>query len=168
MITGVETAGLVLAVIPLTTSTLENYNETRSFFTRVKEKILLIGKLISTLEAQKALMENDIEVLLGAAGVDNATIESTRSENFQSLLNDEDWSAGIRQYLGRNYGPFQETLNACQQTLCVIIKGIKGLVPDIQDSPVSRHQVYSPYLIMYASTQLNSAAVNDCHGSCVL
>lgn len=68
MIIGVETAGLVLTIIPLLISTFKHYNDTRRAIRKFLNKRQYIKCVIEALDKQRVLIENKLNHVLKLAG----------------------------------------------------------------------------------------------------
>jgi hypothetical protein len=109
MVTGVETAGLVLGSLPLLISALEHYDDlvgpTKQFFRWRKHK----RKLVQELYTLRASYDQAIEILLKpiAEPDDSITMmEDARSD----LWNDGPIADGLRDTLGSAYDPLILTI----------------------------------------------------------
>jgi hypothetical protein len=127
MITGVETAGLVLAVIPLLISAFEHYNDTRGAIRKFLNKRQYIKRLIEALDEQRVLIENELDHVLKLAGFgDEAASISLTS--YQTLLLRQDVADGLQTVLGRTYNAYVRASKRCGISVLEIARRLKGLM----------------------------------------
>lgn len=118
MVTGVEVAGLVLGVIPLLISALENYEKlaapTKDFFRWRRH----VRRLIRELYTINISYDQAVRVLLKAADVADQTtmMEDPRSE----LWRKGDIADGLRDRLGSVYDPLILTIEEVSEILVEI------------------------------------------------
>jgi hypothetical protein len=140
MVTGIETAGLVLAIIPLLISTFEHYNETKGALMKFFHKSLYIKRMIEALDEQKVLLENELELILSQAGYRVLAADVSLTA-YKDLLDKPEVAQGLKEVLGRSYAPYIRALDRCGVSVVDIAKRIKGLM---KEPDVSQRR---PYLI---------------------
>lgn len=130
MVTGVETAGLILAVIPLLISACEHYKETKSAISRFTRKRAYLQRLILALAEQKVVLENEIEYCLRLAGLEDVASTGT-IETYSTLLTEQAVTDNLKEELGRGYEAYIRALDRNRQAVIDIAKSIKGLTKDV-------------------------------------
>lgn len=135
MATGVEIAGLVLAVIPLLISAFEHYNDTKGVLQKFFHKSLYIKRLIGSLDEQRVLIENELENILSRAGCRDLAVKVSLS-SYHDLLQNVEVAEGLKETLGRSYSPYIRALKKCEVSVIEIAKSIKGLMrdPNVSDA----------------------------------
>jgi hypothetical protein len=130
MLTGVETAGIVLAVLPLIISALEHYKQGLRpilLVLRWRRHLNQLNKLIRRLTAQHVHYKQDLIALLKAA-VPNEKIERLLVlDDFKDLLEQEDVGLKLQLYLDFAYDAFQDTVKEYRRILEEISKNLKHL-----------------------------------------
>ena len=128
MVTGVETAGLVLGSLPLVVSALEHYAEgvnTIGKWWRYKKELL---GLVRVLDAENARFLNTCEILLGglvsASEVDNL-IQHPGGPEWQ----DNELDRRLCQRLHRSYTPYLQSVGDMEDALREL-KGKLGISGD--------------------------------------
>jgi hypothetical protein len=125
---GFEVVGLVLAVVPLLITALEEYqkfNRKRDVFFK---RYLHIGRMIHALTECQILIEGDVEVLLRNAGFDGEMMEQIKAGKCLELLREDDVKMEVKALLGESrYNTYLQTLNKCEENLFHIAKEIGKL-----------------------------------------
>lgn len=127
---GIEVAGLVLAVIPLLLPALASYKSGLSrasvFFRRRKH----VEKLIHALHLQKALLTENVRTLLIRAGVDIDDVPEDPQELLESLQNDSGLEARIDEYLGLETSKlYKHAIATCEEVVRNVAVHIEGFLP---------------------------------------
>ncbi len=126
---GIEIAGLILGVVPLTIAALKQYKAAREMKHAIIHKSLYIDRLIQALEEQKFVFESEFRIMLRAAGLEQQEISTISGEYLQAILLRSDVAEGLSRYLGRGYDPYRNALVRCEASLKEIVRIIGGLVP---------------------------------------
>lgn len=124
MLTGVETAGLVLAVLPLVAKSLSQYAdgiETLSLFRSGTYPRQLRDWAIS-LETQRVILENTLTELLIRCIDDEETIASMYRDGQHYQWKDPLTELKIRKCLGRSYEPYMRTM----ESLCDLLQTLEA------------------------------------------
>lgn len=127
MITGVETVGLVLAVIPLLISAFEHYNDTRGTIRKFLNKRQYIKRVIEALDEQRVLIENELDHVLKLAGFGDEA-DSISLTSYQTLLLRQDVADGLQTVLGRSYDAYIRAIKRCGISVLEIARRLKGLM----------------------------------------
>lgn len=127
MIRGVETAGLVLAVIPLLISAFEHYNDTRGAIRKFLNKKQYIKRVIEALDEQRVLIENELDHVLKLAGFGDEA-DSISVTSYQTLLLRQDVTEGLQTVLGRTYNTYVRASKRCGISVLEIARRLKGLM----------------------------------------
>ena len=127
MITGVETAGLVLAVIPLLISAFEHYNDTRGALRKFLNKRQYIKRIIGPLDEQRVLIENELDHVLRMGGFAEEA-DDIGVTSYQSILIREDVAEGLQIVLGRSYEAYTRSIMRCGNSIVEIARRLKGLM----------------------------------------
>ena len=122
MVTGIETAGLILAILPLIISALESYKKgLRPFKTFLRDWRIELENLIRCLKDQKVYFRINLHLFLKSAAPDeNAEM---LSEEYSVFLQDDRLKKQIDQYLfvkGAS-GFFSDTLGAYDASMKAIV-----------------------------------------------
>jgi hypothetical protein len=116
---GVEIAGLILAVIPLLISTAEDWDTVRRLFGRFKRCGVEFEQFEWRLIAQKTIYHNEFSLL---------SLALTGSDSTKAMLNGEWHSLYVSRELdGEFTNQFSQALNGCQITTNLIQLRIKAL-----------------------------------------
>ena len=108
---GIEVAGLVLAVIPLFISAAEHYREGSHFFTRIFGKKRVLNRYVDDLNLQSTFLRLYLERLVG-----NSNLSASLQAKLVAEPGGEDWRSptvvkGLTQNLGDAHGPFMKVLD---------------------------------------------------------
>ena len=136
-LTGVEVAGLILAVLPLLLPLLDEYKDgmrrTAIFFKRKKH----VDKLAKALLTQRVLLAENVRTLLLRVEVDNAPEEPVQL--VQLLLSNDEIKDRIKEYLGKEaYASYIDAISSSESVIRRLIKGIDSFIPLLHVRP-SRH-----------------------------
>jgi hypothetical protein len=115
MVTGIETAGLVLAVLPLVISALESYKEGLHTINRLCHSESQLRKLIRTLMVQRTKYRTNLEKLIKAAAPDLGLQEI--AEDFSDPIWHGELNARAKFYLGDRYESFNIVAEDYQEYL---------------------------------------------------
>ncbi|KAL8725717.1 MAG: hypothetical protein Q9181_006305 [Wetmoreana brouardii] len=133
MITGVETAGLVLAALPLVISGLEHYNEgLKPLKDYVKYKIV-IQELACGLKTQKILLRNTCRILLTDIVESESEIACLLDDPKSDAWREEELAHQLQNRLQESYTIYTELVNGLSDTLGTLTSNI-GL--DHQGQPL--------------------------------
>ena len=124
MLTGIETAGLVLAVLPLIVKSLSQYAdgiETLSLFRSGKYPRQLRDWAIS-LETQSVILENTLTELLIRCIDDDETIALMYQDHQHQQWKDPKTELKMRNCLGRSYEPYMRTM----ESLCDLLQTMEA------------------------------------------
>ena len=130
MLSGVETAGLVLAVIPLIIAALENYKFSQRRWALFRRKEIYMSELIAVLWEQKMLLEADLEILLRAAGARADTVVKVKADGWRPMLKENAILNNVRTYLGERYSAYESAVFRCEAILKNVAQAINGLLPE--------------------------------------
>jgi hypothetical protein len=106
--TGFEVAGLVLAVVPIILSALENYKAGVHVIQRLYHWESQLLRLILSLKVQHARFKLNLEKLVRAAAPDDNIQEVP--EDYNSLLWHGDMAISVERYLGSGHEAFRLTI----------------------------------------------------------
>jgi hypothetical protein len=128
MVTGVETAGLVLAAIPVLLTLLDVYKDgmkrTGVFFKRKKH----IEKLSRALLTQRVLLTENVRTLLLRVEIDH--IPEKPLELFELLNDNKEVRARIEQFLGREaYASYIDVVSSSERVVQRLLIGFKAFNP---------------------------------------
>lgn len=118
MVTGVETASLTLAVLPLLLNQLDNYVqglETLKTF-RAKRYLREMEGYLSNLGTQQAIFLNTLEHAVDGI-VDNDCDSNWIVDTEGDFLSSPVIQAKLQEKFGRDYGPFTKTLKELSKLL---------------------------------------------------
>jgi hypothetical protein len=127
MISGVETVGLVLAVIPLLISAFEHYNDTRGALRKFLHKKQYIRRVIEALDEQRVLIESELDHVLKLAGFGDEA-DSVSLITYQTLLLRPDVADGLQIVLGRSNDAYIRAINRFGISVLEIARKLKGLM----------------------------------------
>jgi hypothetical protein len=130
-------AGLVLGVIPLLISAVENWEVTFQPFVTYRRHAKEAQRFTAKLEAQRAIFNNECQLLLLAVGQNLADI--LRDPN-HSARSDEQLSKRFQELLGSSYATCVLTLTLINDTLNEITEETKGF-GDLIEKKV-RHDLF--------------------------
>jgi hypothetical protein len=128
MVTGVETAGLVLAAIPLLLPLLDVYKNgmkrTGVFFRRKKH----IEKLSKALLTQRVLLTENVRTLLLRVEVDD--IPEKPVELFELLNGNNEVRERIEHFLGKEaYASYIDAVSSSERVVRRLLTGFKAFNP---------------------------------------
>jgi hypothetical protein len=112
MVTGVETAGLVLALLPFFVNSLSAYAdgiETLRLF-RAGKYSRQLRDWASTLETQRTIVQNTVTELLNDFLDDDETIAAMHRDPNHERWKDPGIEGRMRAHLGSSYGPYTRTM----------------------------------------------------------
>ena len=124
---GFEVAGLILGAIPIIVSALQQYKTTREKWRYFRGKALYIDRLIDSLEEQRVLIDADLEILFRAMGLEGNSIALFHTGDRMTILDSDEVSQELREYLGQIYDPYRNALAKCENALKAIVMHIGGL-----------------------------------------
>jgi hypothetical protein len=117
MVTGVETAGLVLASLPLVIEGLKLYQSGIKTLKRTWEYDQSLKRLIRGVREQKIGLEDNMEKLLLAAG-SKSGVKITFGNDYWSQLSTGPSGRAVREYLGDSkQNLFEELMEDFEATL---------------------------------------------------
>lgn len=127
---GLETASIVLAVIPLLVPALDLYKNGLSrasvFFRRRKH----VEKLIHSLHLQKTLLTENVRSLLIRVVSDVDDIPEDPQQLFELLRNDDDLKERVDAYLGIETNElYKHAVVTCEEVVRNIAAHIEGFLP---------------------------------------
>jgi hypothetical protein len=131
-------AGLVLAVIPLVISAVENYEVTFQPFVTYRRYSKEVERFAAKLDAQRAIFHNECQLLLLEVGQNLTDI--LRDPNHPTRA-DEQLSKRLEELLGSSYATCVATLNLINDILNEVTEETRGF-GDLIENKVSR--VYLP------------------------
>lgn len=112
---GIEVAGIVLAVLPLFVSAWEHYEKgldpVSAFWSWERQLPVQIDKL----RTQQCLFECNLDLLI-APIMSPAEREALNGKDFHKIWKDESIQLRIKQRLGRALGPFESSLRHFERT----------------------------------------------------
>lgn len=126
---GIEVAGIVLAVIPLIISALEDYKAGTSRYAAFFQHRIMLDNLLHRLRTQRVIFYAVAKVLLRAAGIEDDRIGSEL--DCANTLQTNDVAAKIKDYLGVQYDSLDEIVREHEKCL----KLIAGTIVDIRRLP---------------------------------
>jgi len=119
MVTGIETAGLVLAILPLVVKQLDDYakglNTIRSFGVRRHRRDMNL--YAAQLGTQAALLTDSIMLLVEDIVDDIDILLSSPQSNWVPILEKDKTQQRLQKRLGRNYDLYMKTMEALSETL---------------------------------------------------
>lgn len=118
-----EVAGLVIAVVPLIISALEQYREARRGIRRFKRLSFHLNRLIQALPEQIFCLETDLQQLLKAAEFEE-DITDVDHEDLQAFILRSDVAAKLGPYMGKAYDPYIQALSLCEESVREVLKRI--------------------------------------------
>lgn len=125
MITGIETAGLVLAVLPLVISALESYKDGLQTIKRLYRSEAQLRKLIRTLKVQRSKYRSNLEKLIKAAAPDIGIQDVP--EDFYNPIWHGELNARAKAYLDDRYESFQAVVEEYQECIREIAKKLRHI-----------------------------------------
>jgi hypothetical protein len=133
-------AGLVLGVIPLIISAVENYEVTFQPFVTYKRHVKEIRRFTARLDTQRAIFHNECQLLLVAVGQNLGDILG--DPNHPSR-NDGPLSRRLEGLLGTSYNTCVSTLNVINDTLAEVTNETVGF-KDLLEGHVSPRLIPCP------------------------
>jgi hypothetical protein len=135
VVTGVEVAGLVLAVLPLLLPLLDEYKDgmrrTAIFFKRKKH----VDKLAKALLTQRVLLAENVRTLLLRVEVDNVPEEPVKL--LALLHGNDEIKDRIEEYLGKEaYALWIDAISSSESVIRRLIKGIDSFIPLLHVRPL--------------------------------
>jgi hypothetical protein len=119
MLTGIETAGVVLAILPLVVKQLDDYakglNTIRSFGARRHRREMNL--YAAELGTQAALLTDSIMLLVEDIVDDIEVLSLSSHSNWTPILEEDKTQQRLRKRLGRNYDLYITTMEALSETL---------------------------------------------------
>ena len=125
MVTGIETAGLVLAVLPLVISALESYKDGLQTIRRLYHSEAELRKLTRTLKVQRSKYRTNLEKLIKAAAP-NLGIQDV-SEDFCDPIWHGELNARVKAYLDDRYESFEMVVEDYQECIGEIAKKLRHI-----------------------------------------
>jgi hypothetical protein len=125
MVTGIETAGLVLAVLPLVISALESYKDGLQTIKRLYHSEAQLRKLIRTLKVQRSKYRTNLEKLIKAAAPDLGIQDVP--EDFCDPIWHGELNARAKAYLDDRYESFQVVVEDYQECIREIAKKLRHI-----------------------------------------
>jgi hypothetical protein len=147
-------AGLVLGVIPLIISAVENYEVTFQPFVTYRRHVKEVERFTVTLGTQRTIFHNQCQLLLSTVG--QSLAEILRDPNHPARIDDE-LSQQLGSLLGDSYATCVGTLNLIKDDLEKVTQETKGL-HDLTDKKVGNIQWSVSCLLMYRRTHRNLKA----------
>ena len=127
-------AGLVLGVIPLLISAVENYEITFQPFVTYRRYLKEVQRFTARLDAQRAIFRNESQLLLLSVG---QNLTDILGDPNHPSRNDEELSSRLQHLLGSSYDTCISTLNLINETLREVAEETKGF-RHLQERKVSR------------------------------
>ncbi|KAH7370409.1 hypothetical protein BKA65DRAFT_488374 [Rhexocercosporidium sp. MPI-PUGE-AT-0058] len=115
--------GLVLGVIPLLISAVENYEVTFQPFVTYRRHAKEVLRFTAKLETQRAIFHNECQLLLQAVG---QNLPDILRDPDHPARNDEQLSKRLQELLGSSYGTCVLTLKLIKDTLDEVTEETKG------------------------------------------
>lgn len=119
MLTGIETAGVVLAILPLVVKQLDDYakglNTIRSFGARRHRREMNL--YAAELGTQAALLTDSIMLLVEDIVDDIEVLSLNPHSNWTPILEKDKTQQRLRKRLGRNYDIYMKAMEALSETL---------------------------------------------------
>ena len=128
-----EVAELVIAVVPLIISALEQYREARRGIRRFKRISFHLNRLIQALREQIFCLETDLQQLLKAAEFEE-DITDVDHEDLQAFILRSDVGAKLGPYMGKAYDPYIQALSLCEESVREVLERIWNFVPGCEVS----------------------------------
>ena len=125
MVMGIETAGLVLAVLPLVISALESYKDGLRAIKRLYHSEAQIRKLTRTLKVQRSKYRTNLEKLIKAAAPDLGIQEVP--EDFCDPIWQGELNSRVKAYLDDTYESFELVVESYQECLEKIAKKLRHI-----------------------------------------
>lgn len=125
MVTGIETAGLVLAVLPLIISALESYKEGLTTIRRFYYSEAQLNKLIRTLKVQRSKYRTNLEKLIKATAPDLGIQDIP--EDFTDQVWRGELNTRAKVYLGVRYDSFQDVVEDYQDYMKEIARKLRHI-----------------------------------------
>ena len=110
MITGVETAGLVLAVFPLVVKALQSWQKGSKSIRSWRKTEQVVKQYLMRVQNQYVAFENTIELLLEDIVQSPEHLKDMLQEPCGSLWHEGSYEEQVRLRLDRSYDPFVETV----------------------------------------------------------
>ncbi len=115
---GIEVAALVLGVLPVVISALENYKAGQGLVASLMKWRGLLDTLIHRLQNARCVISLKLETLLMAAGVDGQALQN--EQHLIRLLMDEKVVQKLQYYLRSSFDRFQSVLRTYERCLKLI------------------------------------------------
>lgn len=116
-------AGLVLGVVPLLISAVENFEVTFQPFVTYRRHAKEVQRFTAKLEAQRAIFHNECQLLLLAVG---QNLTDILRDPTHPARNDEQLSKRLEELLGSSYVTCVMTLKLINDTLDEVTEETKG------------------------------------------
>ena len=143
-------AGLVLAVIPLVISAVENYEVTFQPFVTYRRYSREVERFAAKLDAQRAIFHNECQLLLLEVGQNLTDI--LRDPNHPTRA-DEQLSKRLEKLFGSSYATCVATLNLINDILNEVTEETRGF-GDLSEIKVSRVYLPPGLVLSYDSKDL--------------
>jgi hypothetical protein len=127
---GIEVAGLVIGVVPIVITALEEYqqfNRKRDAFSNRK---LHVARMIRALTEHQVLIEGDVEVLLRSVDFEGNIADVIKAGDCKKLLAGDGVADDVSELLGATrYKAYIEALGRSEECLFSVAKQISKLKP---------------------------------------
>lgn len=127
---GLEVVGVVLGAIPLLISAIEKYKTASRRLKLYQQKVTLVNELIRSLKEQEFFIKADLSLTLKATSIGQDHIPILLQNPSLGVLDDQDLSDEIREYLGEGFHPYVAALVSCQRRLMELARHLNGLISD--------------------------------------
>lgn len=125
---GLEVVGVVLGVLPLIISTVDQYRSTKRVISSFRHKEPYVDKLISALREQEYHLQGEMLLILretcGQGFVDSI---SDFAETAPTLFKDPRIAHAVQDYFADGYDHYMHALSRCEESLISIVKHLDGL-----------------------------------------
>lgn len=125
---GVEVAGLILGAVPLVVSALKSYKETKQRYIWFMSKEVCVDKLIQSLNEQVYFIKADLEVALRSTDLEQDKVTSILTGSDLTSWRENEVAEAVQDYLGEGFELYLNALERCQDTICLIVNNLNGLV----------------------------------------
>ncbi|KAG8527157.1 uncharacterized protein KY384_008587 [Bacidia gigantensis] len=126
MVTGVETAGLVLAAFPLLVKGISDYLEGIQKVKQLRNFRQILESYCNTLEAEEMLFRRTIELTLDQADVlEPHRLTEMMADSKHTLWRDTERERALREFLGPSYDVFMQTLKALNVYISALREKLK-------------------------------------------
>lgn len=133
----ISVAGLVLAVVPLLISVLENYETTFQPFVIYRRHIKEVQRFTARLETQRAIFRNECQLLFLAISNGQSLTDVLKDSNHPAR-SDGKMSKRLEELLGSSYNTCILTLTLINDTLDKIILETKDFQYLLEDKVITQ------------------------------